>query len=91
MKINAGIGFGTISDGILSVELTVPVPTNNTNSSQTKWINYGDYYIYFIPQQANGNYDTASGRIFVGSDTTPQKCYKQPECSEKTNRKRSKK
>jgi hypothetical protein len=68
--VNAGIGYGTISGGKLTVELTVP--QNNTGSSQTKWTGNGSYYIYFIPQ-VNNNYSTTTGRIYFGDGQSPQK------------------
>jgi hypothetical protein len=68
--VNAGIGYAAISNGKLSIELSVP--TDNTRSSQTKWTGNGSYYIYFIPQVDN-SYSTTNGRIYVGSGQVPQK------------------
>jgi hypothetical protein len=69
---NAGIGYTQISNGSVSVELTVPSSDGNTISSETKWTGNGSYYIYFMPKGANG-YSTVDGMIYVGSGTTAQK------------------
>ncbi|MDR2095278.1 MAG: hypothetical protein LBP76_07145 [Treponema sp.] len=68
--VNAGIGYAAISNGKLTIELSVP--TNNTVSSQTKWTGNGSYYIYFMPQ-VNNSYSTANGMIYVGSGQSPKK------------------
>jgi hypothetical protein len=70
VPVNAGIGYAAISNGGLTIELTVP--TNNNSSSQTKWTGNGSYYIYFMPQVSN-NYSTTNGIIYVGSGQQPQK------------------
>jgi hypothetical protein len=68
--VYAGIGYGSIDNGKLSVELTVP--QDNTGISETKWTGNGNYYIYFMPR-VNNSYSTVYGRIYMGDGTTPLK------------------
>ncbi|MDR1201974.1 MAG: hypothetical protein LBL58_10155 [Tannerellaceae bacterium] len=68
--INAGIGYSPISDGRISVELSVP--HNNLSTSQTKWTGNGSYYIYFM-SNVYGSYYPHDGMIYVGNGQEPQK------------------
>jgi hypothetical protein len=68
--ILVAVRYGNISNGTLSVALTVP--TNGTVESNTRWTGSGSYYVILVP--VNGSkIDGNNAYAYVGDTSAPAK------------------